>query len=189
MSLGWNDAIKKEFAYCGEQVFVGHNVLFAYPEKVFIEDRVRIDPFTFITTGLKVGSNSFISAFSMLGGGAQHTITLEGWNVVGYGAKLFCASEDYSGEHGPVNEYWGHNEIRRGDITLKKYSVVASDVMVFPGVTVPEGCCVGAKSFIHTKAVLEPWTVMIGNPPIIHRHRNKAMIIAADNDPTFLKQR
>lgn len=189
MSLGWNEEIKKELGYCGEKVFIGHNVLFANPKNVFIEDRVRIDPFTFITTGLVVGANSHICAYAMLGGGAQHTIRLEGWNFIGYGSKLFCASEDYSGEHGPVNEFWGSNEIRRGDIVFKRYSGVASDVIVFPGVYLPEGCCIGAKSLIHTKDFLDSWSVYIGNPLKFHKDRNRETVTRLAEDTNFLKVR
>ena len=32
------------------------------------------------------------------------SITLGDWVVIGYGFKLFSASEDYSGEFGAVNE-------------------------------------------------------------------------------------
>ena len=103
--------------------------------------------------------------------------------------KLFCASEDYSGEEGPVNEFWGNNKIYRGDITLKDYSGIASDAMIFPGVTIPEGCTVGAKSFIHTKNDLQPWGVYLGNPAKLHKPRNKENVLKFAQDPNFLKQR
>ena len=153
--VGWNEDIKKELGYCGENVFIGHNVVFTNPKNVILGDNVRIDPFCLITTALEVGSYAQICSHAVLGGGAQHKITLGKWNFIGYGSKLFCASEDYSGEYGPVNEYWGNNKIFRGDITFKDYSGIASDVMVFPGVTIPEGCTIGAKSLIYSKNDLE----------------------------------
>jgi acetyltransferase-like isoleucine patch superfamily enzyme len=185
--LGWNELVKSQLGYCGTEVFIGHNVLFANPQKVFLGDRVRIDPFTFITAGLKTGSNVQICAYAMLGGGNEHTITLGDWSFIGYGSKLFCASEDYSGEHGPVNEFWGNNEIRRGDIEFKDYAGIASDVIVFPSVIIPEGCTIGAKSFLHTNTLLHEWAVMIGNPPAHHKFRNKEKVIQLANDPTFRK--
>lgn len=187
--LGWNESIKSELGHCGEQVFIGHNVLFANPKQVFLGDRVRIDPFTFITTGLVTGNNVQICAYAMLSGGNQHTIRLDNWTFIGYGSKLFCASEDYSGKHGPVNEFWGNNEIRRGDIEFKSYAGVASDVIVFPSVVLPEGCCVGAKSLIHTDNPLLPWSVWIGNPLRLHKPRDKYTVIKESVNPTFLKDR
>jgi len=186
--LGWNEDIKKELGYCGEQVFIGHNTMFINPEKVFLDDRVRIDPFCLITTGLVVGSNVQICAYAMLGGGSQHTITLGDWTFIGYGSKLFCASEDYGGNSGPVNEFWGDNEIRRGDITFEHYAGIASDVMIFPGVYLPQGCTIGAKSFVHTKTELVPWSVYIGNPPELHKRRNVAKVLFEARNPEFLKE-
>jgi acetyltransferase-like isoleucine patch superfamily enzyme len=185
--LGWNEDIKHELGACGKNVFIGHNVLFANPQMVFLGDNVRIDPFTFITTGLVTGNHIQITAFAMLGGGAQHTITLGNWCFIGYGSKLFCASEDYSGEYGPVNEYWGSNKIFRGDITFKDYAGIASDVMVMPGVTIPEGCTIGAKSFVHKSPGIE-WSLYMGIPAMWKRARNKENVIKLANDPTFLKR-
>src|SRR5687767_11771050 len=119
--LGWNDELKRQLGACGRNVYIGHNVLITDPSKVFLGNNVRIDPFTLITTGLVTGDNVQITAYSMLGGGSQHTIRLGDWTFIGYGSKLFCASEDYSGDYGPVNEYWGNNKVFRGDIEFKNY--------------------------------------------------------------------
>jgi len=187
--LGWNEEIKKELGYCGKNVFIGHNVLFTNPKDVYLGDNVRIDPFTLITTKLNVGSNVQICSHVVLGGGNDHTITVGDWCFIGYGSKLFCASEDYSGEYGPVNEFWGDNKIYRGDIIFKNYSGIASDVMVFPGVKIPEGCTIGAKSLIYTKNDLKPWSIFIGNPLKFHKNRNKDNVIKLSNDGNFIKKR
>ena len=185
--LGWNEGIKKHLGACGNNVFIGHNVLFANPGDVYLDDNVRIDPFTWITTGLKIGKNVQICSHAVLGGGGQHPITLGDWCFIGYGSKLFCASEDYSGDFGPVNEFWGNNKIFRGDIIFRDYSGIASDVMVFPNVILPEGCTVGAKSFVYTKHHLKPWGVYIGNPPVFHKHRNRENVIRLSRDINFIK--
>lgn len=188
-SLGWNEDIKHSLGYCGEEVYIGHNVLFANPGLVKLGDRVRIDPFTFITCGLETGNNVQICAYAMLGGGSRHTIKLGDWTFIGYGSKLFCASEDYSGAYGPVNEFWGNNEIRRGDIIFSDYAGVASDVVVFPGVCLPEGCTIGAKSLVHSKTWLMPWRVYLGNPLEVHKYRDEDSVKTLCKDPSFLKDR
>jgi acetyltransferase-like isoleucine patch superfamily enzyme len=187
--IGWNEEIKKELGACGQNVFIGHNTLFVDPSKVFLGDNVRIDPFCWITTNLKVGSNVQITSHVVIGGGLGHTVTIGDWCFIGYGSKLFCASEDYSGKYGPVNDFWGANRVFHGDITFKDNSGVASDVMVMPGVTLPEGCTVGAKSFVYTDNNLTPWSVWIGNPPKLHKNRDKDTILRLSKDPKFLKAR
>ena len=185
--VGWNEEIKKSLKYCGENVFIGQNVVFTNPSEVVLGNNVRIDPFTLVTTALEVGNYIQICSHVVLGGGSQHKITLGNWNFIGYGSKLFCASEDYSGEYGPVNEFWGSNKIYRGDITFGDYSGIASDVMVFPKVNIPIGCTVGAKSFIYTKNNLEEWSVFIGNPVKFHKSRNKENVIKLSKDKNWLK--
>jgi len=187
--MTWNEKIKKKLGSCGEHVFIGENVIFTNPSGVIIEDRVRIDPFTLITTNLVVGSNSHICSHVVLGGGSAQKIVLAGWNFIGYGSKLFTASEDYSGEFGPVCEFWGNNKIYRGDIIFESYSGIASDVIVFPNVLLPEGCAIGAKSLIHTKAYLQSWTIFIGNPLKRWGSRDRDMIKKFAVDPGFLKER
>ena len=186
--VGWNEEIKKHLGSCGENVFIGHNVIFTNPSNVHLGDNVRIDPFTLITTALEVGNYVQICSHAVLGGGAAHKITIGNWCFIGYGSKLFCASEDYSGDHGPVNEFWGKNKIFRGDITFKDYSGIASDVMVMPNVTIPEGCTIGAKSFVYTKNELAPWSVFLGSPLKRHKDRNKENVLMCANEPAFLKR-
>ena len=185
--LGWNEIIKKDLKYCGENVFIANNVLFTNPKEVVLHDNVRIDPFTLVTTALEVGRYVQICSHVVLGGGKQHKITLGDWTFIGYGSKLFCASEDYSGEYGPVNEFWGNNKIFRGDIIFKDYSGIASDVMILPNVTIPEGFTIGAKSFIHTKNNLKPWSVFIGNPLKFHKKRSKDDVIRLSKEDSFKK--
>ena len=183
--VGWDEKIKKDLKYCGENVYIGQNVIFTNPKEVILGDNVRIDPFTLIPTALEVGNYVQICSHVVLGGGNQHKITLGNWTFIGYGSKLFCASEDYSGDYGPVNEFWGNNKIFRGDISFEDYSGVASDVMVFPKVTIPVGCTVGAKSFIYTKNDLKPWSVFIGSPLKFHKERNKENIIKYSRDANW----
>jgi galactoside O-acetyltransferase len=185
--VGWNEDIKQHLGSYGKNVFIGHNVVFTNPKEVHLGDNVRIDPFTLITTSLEVGSNIQICSHTVLGGGKEHKITLGDWCFIGYGSKLFCASEDYSGEYGPVNEFWGSNKIFRGDIILNNYSGIASDVMVMPGVNIPEGCTVGAKSFVYTKNELLSWSIFLGHPLKFHKARNKENVIKLSTDSSFLK--
>ena len=186
--IGWNEEIKQHLGSCGENVFIGHNVVFTNPSEVHLGDNVRIDPFTLITTALEVGNNVQICSHAVLGGGRAHKVKLGNWSWIGYGSKLFCASEDYSGEFGPVNEFWGSNKIYRGDITFEDYAGIASDVMVFPKVTLPEGCAIGAKSLVYTKNDLQQWGVYLGHPLKLHKPRFKDNVIALSNDPNFKKQ-
>ena len=60
--------------------------------------------------------------------------------------------------------------------------------MVFPKVTLPEGCAIGAKSLVYTKNDLQQWGVYLGHPLKLHKPRFKDNVIALSNDPNFKKQ-
>lgn len=173
--IGWNEDIKKELGACGENVKIGHNVIFTNPKNVFLGDNVRIDPFTLITSGLRTGNYIQICSHSILGG-SHNTIYMLDWTTIGYNCQLFTSTEDYSGEFGPVNEYWFKNKTISGDIIFNEHSGLASNVMVFPNIVFPEGCKIGANSAVYKQMEFEPFSIYIGNPPILKKYRNKEKI-------------
>jgi len=185
--IGWNDELLNELGAHGHSCYIGHNTMILNPEEVVLGSRVRIDPFTLITTKLVTDDNVQVCSHVVLGGGKQHRIQLGHWTFVGYGSKLFCGSEDYSGEYGPVNDFWGSNKVHHGDITIQRFGGVASDVIVMPGVTIPEGCCIGAKSFVYSSEKLEPWSVYFGNPLKLVKRRNKEEVLKKAKDVGFWK--
>ncbi|NIY80918.1 MAG: putative colanic acid biosynthesis acetyltransferase [Rhodobacteraceae bacterium] len=54
------------------------------------------------------------------------------------------------------------NPLQTRPIVLGPQVWVAADAFVGPGVTVPEGCVIGARAVI--SGTLEPWSVYAGNP-------------------------
>ncbi len=183
--IGWNEEIKKSLKYCGENVFIGHNTYFIRPNEVVLHNNVRIDPFCYIASSLEVGSNTQITTHCVLGG--RKKITLGNWTFIGYGSKLFTGSEDYSGEHGPVNDFWGSNKVFEGDITFSDFSGVAADTIVMPGVALPIGCTIGAKSFVYSDKNLAEWSVFVGNPLKFHKSRNREKVLELSEEKKFKK--
>ena|SRR3990167_6020631 len=183
----WNEEIKKELGGCGTDVFIGHNVMFTDPKAVFLGNRVRIDPFTLITAGLVTGNNIQICSHVVMIGGGQKVI-MGDWTFAAYGSKIITASEDQNGDFGPVNNFWGENKVNRGDVTLKNFSGISADVIVMSGVTIPEGCTIGAQSLVYRDRDLLPWSVFWGNPLKFRKNRNKESVIAFSKDPDFLKR-
>jgi acetyltransferase-like isoleucine patch superfamily enzyme len=172
--MAWDESIKKELKYCGENVKIGPYCIFTNPSAVILHDHVRVDPLSLFTVAMNIGSYSHICSHAVLGGGAKHTIRLRGGNFIGYGSKLFCASEDYSGEFGVVGDYWFENKIFRGDITFEEYSGVASGTIVMPGIVLPKGCTIGAQSFVYKSHGLTEWSIWLGNPLRFHKLRIKS---------------
>ena len=171
--LGWNEEIKKKFKSCGKNVLIGHNVMFARPELVELGDNVRIDPFTYIGGGLITGNYIQICSHNTFPG--KKTIHLDGWNFIAYSCKLITASEDFTGNNGPVNDYWGHNKVYEEDIRFEKYSGVCSDCIVMPGVTLKQGTVYGAKSFISKNHKAQEFELWINNKKHIERNKSEVL--------------
>lgn len=182
---GWNEAVKETLGFCGPQVFIGHYTIFTAPHKVSLFHRVRIDAFCLITTGLHCTGNTQICSHAVLGGGSRHTITMGDMTFIGYGSQVFCGSEDY---RGPVNDFWAHTKVHHGDVTFSPFSGVASQVIVMPGVTLPEGAVVGAQSLVYRTEDLEPWTIHLGSPAKPWKKRDEKAIRATVEEPGFWKE-
>lgn len=173
--LGWNEEIKKSLGACGSNVYIGHNVMFARPDRVFLGDNVRIDPFTYISCGLT--ANNFVQVCANVIMCGRKDVYLDGWNFVSYGSKLITGSEDFKGKFGPVNDFWGHNKVYEGDIRFEKNSGVCADTIVMPGVILPEGVVFGAKSFVGRNHKAKEYELWLGNPLSKNCDRDKSMII------------
>jgi putative colanic acid biosynthesis acetyltransferase WcaF len=80
-------------------------------------------------------------------------ITLEDRSIVSQGAYLCAASHDYT--------RWSFPLVTK-PIVVKKHAWVAARAIVHMGVTIGEGCVIGAGSVV-TKSTPD-WTVCAGNP-------------------------
>lgn len=176
---GWNTEFwRDKLGSCGQDVLIGHNVVFTNPESVFLGNHVRIDPFCLITATLQTGDFVHVCSHAVLGGGKLQRVVLKGWNFIGYGSKLFTASEDYSGAGGPVMEHWNpDNKVERGDIVFEDFSGVASDVIVMPKARLPKGMTVGMKSLVWATNIYTPWAKYWGNPIQYQCMRDKEKIL------------
>ena len=178
--LGWNEDIKRHLGYCGENVYIGHNVMFARPERVHLGNNVRIDPFTYISCGLRTDDYIQVCANVIMCG--RKDIILKGWNFVSYGSKLITGSEDFRGNYGPVNDFWGQNKVYEGDIVFNKNSGVCADTIVMPGVSIPEGAVFGAKSFVGKNHKAQEYELWVGNPLMKNSDRNKEVILSKSKE-------
>jgi len=65
-------------------------------------------------------------------------------------------------------------------IKIEKFVGVGTNVVIMPGVTLAEGCVIGANSLV-TKDT-EPWTIYMGSPakPIKKRRKDKMLLYAKE---------
>jgi putative colanic acid biosynthesis acetyltransferase WcaF len=105
---------------------------------------------------------------------APWNLTLGDFVGVADGATLYDVDRIEIGEYavisqgaflcGGTHDYNSLNfQLLARPIRIEPYAWVCAEAFVHPGVTVPEGAVVGARSVV-TRSPDEPWTVYAGNP-------------------------
>ena len=59
-------------------------------------------------------------------------------------------------------------------ISIERYVWICAEAFVGPGVTIAEGCVLGARAVV-VKNIEEPWSVWVGNPAVKKRKRVKGV--------------
>jgi acetyltransferase-like isoleucine patch superfamily enzyme len=158
----------------GTNVYINKVVDIRRPNLVSIGNNVAVDTGFYLTTAADIGSYVHIGPYVTCIGGANAKITINDFVGVAAGARLICLGDEHLGFGlvGPLIPDKYRDQIVGGEIVLERYSAIGTNAIVFPGVTVAEGCVVGAGSVV-TKDT-RPWTVYVGNPARPVRIRDDA---------------
>jgi acetyltransferase-like isoleucine patch superfamily enzyme len=158
----------------GEDVTIYPRAHILSPESISIGDSVIIDDFVFLAGGseTRIGSFVHLASFSSYLGSGR--LIIEDFAGISSGARIYTGIDDFAsgGLAGPaVPEAF--REPIRSFAHIGKYALVGANAVVFPGVTLGEGCAIGALSLVNRDC--EPWTVYGGVParPIKERKRDR----------------
>ena len=83
--------------------------------------------------------------------------------------------DDFSGEYliGPIHPI-GTTNVTGGKVTIERFSQIGANCIVFPNITIGEGCAIGAFSLIRNN--LEPWGIYFGIPAKKQKERSKTLL-------------
>jgi acetyltransferase-like isoleucine patch superfamily enzyme len=163
------------FKKIGYDVRVHEQAIVTRPELVEIGNHVAIDMWVYLSTQAKIGNYIHIAPSVSIIGGASALLTMEDFTNIGSGGRIVCASDDFmQGLISPVVPI-EHRTVINKPITFKKFATLGVNCTVLPGVTLGEGCIVGANSVV-TKDT-EPWMVYAGTPakPIKPREQSRIL--------------
>lgn len=151
------------FREVGRSVLVHPTVVIADCSKVALGNYCRIDPFSVLSTsgGIQIGSHVHVGSHCSLSGG--EAITIDAFATLSHKVSLFTSSDDYSGE--TMANPTVPSSLKRaqtGPIHLGKHVIVGAGSVIMPGVTLAEGCAIGALSFVNRS--LEAWGIYAGIP-------------------------
>ena len=170
--------IKSELEYafraCGEDVRIFPYARILSPETISIGDSVIIDDFVLLAGGAetRIGSFAHLASFSSYLGGGR--LVLEDYAGVSSGTRIYTGTDDFLGGSltGPTIPP-PYRQPVRSFVKIGRFAVVGANCVVLPGVTIGEGCAIGALSLVSRDC--EPWTVYAGTParPIKARPRER----------------
>ena len=142
-------------------------------QTISIGNNVRIDDFCILSGHITLGNNIHISAYVALYGAKG--IELEDYTGISPRSTIYSAMDDFSGDYliGPIHpeEY---TNVTGGKVLIKRYSQIGANCIVFPNLTVEEGCAIGAFSLICKS--LTPWGIYYGIPAKRKKDRKKSLL-------------
>jgi acetyltransferase-like isoleucine patch superfamily enzyme len=168
------EVCKMGFKKIGRNVKISTKASIYNTEKIEIGDNSRIDDFCMLSGSITIGRNVHIAAFCNIAGG-EPGIVLNDFSGLAYGCQIFSQSDDYSGKTltNPTVPKKYKNE-HFAAVVLERHVIVGTNSVILPGVTIAEGCSVGAMSMI-TKSTT-PWGIYFGVPAKRLKDRKKDLL-------------
>ncbi|SHK86674.1 galactoside O-acetyltransferase/dTDP-4-amino-4,6-dideoxygalactose transaminase [Marinobacter antarcticus] len=150
------------FKSLGQGVKISDKASIYNAELMEIGDFSRVDDFCVLSGKVVLGCYCHVAPMCLIAGG-EPGVELKDFSGLAYGVKIFAQSDDYSGETmiGPLVPSKYKRE-RFASVLLERQVIVGTNAVIFPGVTVAEGCAIGAMALV-TKST-EPWAMYVGNP-------------------------
>lgn len=172
--LSQNTLQSMGFKYLGKGVKVSDKAAIYNPECISLHDFCRIDDFCIISGNVELGRNVHIAPQCLIAGG-EPGVYLHDFSGLAYGVKVFSQSDDYSG-HTLTNptiptEY---KKESKSSVTIGRHVIIGASAVIFPGVTVEEGCAIGALALV-TKST-EAWNIYTGNPARRIKRRSQNLL-------------
>jgi acetyltransferase-like isoleucine patch superfamily enzyme len=155
-ALGWKRL--------GRNVRVSRKASIYNPRSIEIGDDSRIDDFCLLSAGsdgIAIGRNVHLAAYSSLIGAAA--IALDDFAGLSSRVSIYSSSDDYSGRSMtnptvPVE----FTDVRHAPVRLARHTIVGAGSVILPGVTLHEGCAVGALSLVRKDC--DAFGIYAGNP-------------------------
>ena len=161
------------FKSIGKNVKISRRASIYSPQNITIGNNVRIDDFCILSGNITLGSHIHISAYVALYGAMG--IVMEDYTGISPKSVVYSAMDDFSGEYliGPIHPAATTN-VTGGVVTIKKYSQIGSNTVVFPNLTIGEGAVIGACSLVNRD--VKEWCIYYGIPARYLKDRKKDLL-------------
>lgn len=127
-------------------------------DRLTLGEKSQIDDFCFINVGekMEIGRNVHIASFTTIVGGGECVIG--DFAGLSAGCRIITASDDFTGPY--LTNPTVHSDftnVRAKRVEIGRHAIIGTNSVIFPGVTIGDGCAVGAGAIVRKS--LKPWTV------------------------------
>jgi galactoside O-acetyltransferase len=151
------------FKSIGKNVLISRYARFYGTSRITLGNHVRIDDFCIVSAGSAIifGDYIHVACYASLIG--QGKIVLEDFTSVAARSTILSSCDDFSGAS-LVNPMIAEEflNVMHAPVILKKHAVIGVGAVILPGVTLNEGCAVGAMSLV--KYDIPAYQIWVGNP-------------------------
>lgn len=161
--------------HLGRNVKISDKASLHDPEFISIGDNSRVDDFCVLSGHVTMNRNVHLAVFTNLAGG-KLGITMDDFSGTAYGVHIFTQSDDYSGKamtNATVPPQFTNTS--HAAVSIERHVIIGTGAIVLPGVTVAEGCSIGAMSLVSKST--EPWGIYLGNPARKFFSREKDLLL------------
>ncbi|WP_265102319.1 acyltransferase [Pseudomonas sp. UW4] len=162
------------FKKIGKEVKISDKASIYNADQIEIGDYSRIDDFCILSGKITLGKYNHITPMCLVAGGTPGII-FEDFCTLAYGVKVFSQSDDYSGEtltNSLLPKKFKNEKF--ASVFFKRHVIVGAGSIVLPGVTIEEGCSIGAMTLL-TKST-ESWGIYTGVPAKRIKDRKKDLL-------------
>lgn len=172
--LSRDDLLAMGFKALGKNVKISDKASIYDAGLMEVGDNSRIDDYCVLSGRIKIGKYVHIAPLCLLAGG-EEGISMDDFSGLAYQVKIFSQSDDYSGATltNPTVPAAYKKEVKKA-ISLGRHVIVGAGSMVFPGVTIAEGCSIGAMTLLNKST--QPWGIYLGNPARRIKERKRDLL-------------
>jgi acetyltransferase-like isoleucine patch superfamily enzyme len=162
---------------CGEDVFISANVEIRRPYLVKIGSHVAVDSGFYCTVAAEIGDYVHIGPYVTIIGGQNGLLRMGNFTTIAAGSRIICVTDELLGKGlvGPKIPKKYHDRLTASPVIFEDFASVATNVVIFPGVTLREGSVVGAGSIVAKST--EPWAIHMGIPSRLIETRERTTMI------------
>lgn len=168
------------FKSVGEHVLVSDKASIYGASRISLGNHVRIDDFCILSAGeggIEIGNHVHIACFASLIG--KELIRMEDFSALSSRVAVYSSSDDFSGEwmtNPTVSPELTHVDHR--PVVMRRHCIVGANSVILPGVTLGEGCAIGALSLVSKDC--KEFAVYLGVPARRLKERSRRMVELGD---------